>query len=107
MLPAGAYIGLGFSLCCLCAGLLSSNFRKEQPGAFNLLFGIYGARNTHLRLQGMLIIPSCDRPEAASAARVNCRTKSLKNGSSPCDGVRQRICCPGCWPRSQQASPWA
>ncbi|KAL4440622.1 hypothetical protein ABPG75_003623 [Micractinium tetrahymenae] len=39
---AGAYIGLGFSLCCLCAGLLSPDFRKEQPGAFNLLFGIYG-----------------------------------------------------------------
>lgn len=41
-LPAGAYIGLGFSLCCLCAGLLSPDFRKAQPGAFNLLFGIYG-----------------------------------------------------------------
>ncbi|KAL4420050.1 hypothetical protein ABPG77_007489 [Micractinium sp. CCAP 211/92] len=39
---AGAYIGLGYSLCCLCAGLLSPDFRKQQPGAFNLLFGIYG-----------------------------------------------------------------
>ncbi|KAL4428475.1 hypothetical protein ABPG75_002564 [Micractinium tetrahymenae] len=39
---AGAYIGLGYSLCCLCAGLLSPEFRQQNPGAFNILFGIYG-----------------------------------------------------------------
>lgn len=52
VLPAGAYIGVGYSLCCLCAGLLSPDFRKEQPGAFNLLFGIYGGwRMQRLRLR--------------------------------------------------------
>eukprot|EP00887_Chlorella_sp_A99_P002788 scaffold6.g2788.t1 len=39
---AGAYIGLGYSLCCLVGGLLSPEFRAAQPGVFNLLFGIYG-----------------------------------------------------------------
>lgn len=39
---AGAYIGLGFSLCCLVGGLLSAELRLEQPGVFNLLFGIFG-----------------------------------------------------------------
>lgn len=34
-----AYIGLGYSLCCLVGGLLSPEFRKTQPGVFNLLFG--------------------------------------------------------------------
>lgn len=34
-----AYIGLGYSLCCLVGGLLSPEFRKSQPGVFNLLFG--------------------------------------------------------------------
>ncbi|PRW59472.1 formate nitrite transporter [Chlorella sorokiniana] len=39
---AGAYIGLGYSLCCLVGGLLSPDFRKTQPGVFNLLFGRFG-----------------------------------------------------------------
>ena len=39
---AGAYIGLGYSLCCLVGGLLSPEFRRDQPGVFNLIFGIYG-----------------------------------------------------------------
>ncbi len=56
-LPAGAYIGLGYSLCCLCAGLLSPDFRKQQPGAFNLLFGIYGGwRMQRLRLRLRLFL---------------------------------------------------
>lgn len=37
--PWQAYIGLGYSLCCLVGGLLSPEFRKAQPGLFNLLFG--------------------------------------------------------------------
>lgn len=44
--PAGAYIGLGYSLCSLVGGQLSKEFRLEQPGAFNFLFGIFGARGT-------------------------------------------------------------
>lgn len=41
--PAGAYISLGYSLCSLVGGQLSKEFRIEQPGAFNFLFGIFGA----------------------------------------------------------------
>ncbi len=41
--PAGAYISLGYSLCSLVGGQLSKEFRLEQPGAFNFLFGIFGA----------------------------------------------------------------
>lgn len=37
--PAGAYIGFGYSLCCLCAGLLSPELRKKEPGLFNFFFG--------------------------------------------------------------------
>lgn len=33
---------MGYSLCCLCAGLLSPEFRQQNPGAFNILFGVYG-----------------------------------------------------------------
>lgn len=39
---AGTYIGLGFSLCTLVGGQLSPDLREQQPGLFNLLFGIYG-----------------------------------------------------------------
>lgn len=39
---AGAYIGMGFSLCCLVGGLLSEELRLEQPGLFNFLFSIFG-----------------------------------------------------------------
>lgn len=39
---AGAYIGLGYSLCCLVGGQLSPEIRKTNPGYFNLIFGIYG-----------------------------------------------------------------
>lgn len=44
MLAAGAYISMGYSLCSLVGGQLSKEFRLEQPGAFNFLFGIFGAR---------------------------------------------------------------
>lgn len=35
---------MGYSLCCLAGGLLSPEFRKTQPGVFNLLFGALRAR---------------------------------------------------------------
>ncbi|PRW05792.1 cytosolic phosphoglucose isomerase isoform A [Chlorella sorokiniana] len=41
-LLAGAYISMGYSLCSLVGGQLSKEFRMEQPGAFNFLFGIFG-----------------------------------------------------------------
>lgn len=41
-LLGGSYIGLGFALCCVCAGQLSQEFRHAQPGAFNMLYGIFG-----------------------------------------------------------------
>ena len=40
--PAGAYIGLGYSLCTLVGGQLSKDLRASEPGLFNLIFGIYG-----------------------------------------------------------------
>ncbi|PSC67641.1 formate nitrite transporter [Micractinium conductrix] len=39
---AGAYIGLGYSLCTLVGGQLSKDLRASEPGLFNLIFGIYG-----------------------------------------------------------------
>mmetsp|Transcript_25180 Transcript_25180/g.41433 ORF Transcript_25180/g.41433 Transcript_25180/m.41433 type:complete len:320 (+) Transcript_25180:177-1136(+) len=39
---AGCYMGFGFTLCSLGAGQLSYEFRHDQPGAFNLLFGVIG-----------------------------------------------------------------
>ncbi|WIA22109.1 hypothetical protein OEZ85_004451 [Tetradesmus obliquus] len=39
---AGCFIGFGFSTCMLAAGQLSPEYRKAEPGMFNLLFGAYG-----------------------------------------------------------------
>jgi hypothetical protein len=39
---AGMYIGIGFSLCMLCAGQLSAELRAAQPGLFNLMYGVFG-----------------------------------------------------------------
>lgn len=42
---AGAYIGFGYSLCCVCAGGLSKDLRTQQPGLFSFLFGALLAAN--------------------------------------------------------------
>ncbi|WIA42546.1 hypothetical protein OEZ86_008528 [Tetradesmus obliquus] len=39
---AGTFIGFGFSTCMIAAGQLSPEYRKAEPGMFNLLFGAYG-----------------------------------------------------------------
>lgn len=39
---AGCFIGFGFSTCMIAAGQLSPEYRKAEPGMFNLLFGAYG-----------------------------------------------------------------
>eukprot|EP00882_Tetradesmus_deserticola_P012507 GHRQ01013258.1.p1 GENE.GHRQ01013258.1~~GHRQ01013258.1.p1 ORF type:complete len:321 (+),score=89.51 GHRQ01013258.1:640-1602(+) len=40
--PHPSSAGFGFSTCMLAAGQLSPDYRKAEPGMFNLLFGAYG-----------------------------------------------------------------
>lgn len=41
-LLGGAYVSMGFALCLVCGGQLSADFRHAQPGAFNMLYAVFG-----------------------------------------------------------------
>lgn len=124
---AGAYISMGYSLCSLVAGQLSKEFRLEQPGAFNFLFGIFGAwlracMMFCVRLGSRAMGPAMPLLRACAACRARQGSRAIMPAMPllvPC--VRKRLLLPTCFPPPaitappicplapspcSQASPW-